>query len=299
MKLSTKVLAVTAMLGLAATSVQADTVGVSGVTGSVAALDWNPGNALAKGGIPLVTGTPFTLYYQASLGNFLGTNGLPILANSGLNSSYEVTLIGAFGEKPTVFGLGGTSSTFALDPLTPNFFKMYVSAVNSNNLAGTGFNDGSLVMAGHVTSAFGSFSVNTTDPLGPVSPLDQFGTNDWAGTSSVSGAGGTSAKVQVDAYNQDLAFFSTPPSTFLVDMLFNTSNILPFIQVDPSRLFTNAAGAAFAPTVGAINGITGPDMLFQADANSSPVVTPEPSTMALLGAGLFGLSVFARRRSKK
>lgn len=299
MKLTTKVLATAAMLGLAVTSAQADTIGVAGVTGQVATLDWNPGNALVKDGIPLTGGTPFTLYFQASLGNFLGTNGLPILANSGLNSSYEVTLIGAFGETPTPSS--PTASTFALDPLKPNFFKMYVdSTPDANNLAGTGFNDGDLVMAGHVSEAFGSFGVSTVSPTAPFGNLDQFGANDWVGTKTVTGAGGTFATVQVDAYNQDLAYFSTPPSNFLIDILFNTSNILPFNQVDPSRLFTDEFNVAFAPNVGGINGVTGPDMLFQADANSSPkVVTPEPSTMVLLGAGLFGLSVFARRRNQK
>lgn len=291
MKLKTKILAAAAMIGLAATSVQATSyVNVSGVAGDVYTLDWNPGNALAVGSLPLSTGKAFTLYYQASLTNFVGLNGLPITNNSGLNSSYEITLIGGFGEIANM--LTPTDAKFTLDNSNPiNFVRMYVSQVNSSNLAGTGFNDGTLVMSGHISKATGSFGTDTET----VGLLDQFGTDNWGGALTISGNGSTKATVQVDSY--DTTFFTTLPDTFLIDLLFNTSNILPYNQVDPSRLFTDMGNNSFAPNIGTLNGVTGPDMLFQADANSSPIVTPEPSTMVLLGAGLFGLSVFARRRN--
>ena len=299
MKLKTKLVVATALLGLAATSAQATTyVDIAGVADPVYTFDWNPGNALAVGAIPLTSGADFTLYYQSRLANFNNSEGDPITTNGGLNANYEITLVGGFGETPTV-SAGGIDASFALDQTnTTNFFRMYYDTANdSNALSGTGFTNGSLILSGHVTYATGSFRVDTLDPNGIVQPLDGFGIDNWAGTSTVSGTGSTKATVAVDSY--DSSYFITTPNQFLIQFLYNTSNILPFNQVNPSQLFTDVNGTTFAPNVGTINGITGPDMLFQADANSSPVVTPEPSTMVLLGAGLFSLSVFARRRKEK
>ena len=59
-------------------------------------------------------------------------------------------------------------------------------------------------------------------------------------------------------------------------------------------------GAYESSTIGEINLLSGPDNLFQSDYNTSFDVTrevPEPSTIALLGAGLT-LIAFGRRRRR-
>jgi hypothetical protein len=291
----TKVLAVTALLGLAATSAQAiptGSIGVSGVTGDVYSLDWAVGNALAKGAVPLQNGQDFTLYYQATLANFVGSNS-PITANGGLNSAYELTIVGGITEKTQL--LDPADAKFSLDTTSPgavNFFTIYKSPVNANNLAGTGFTDGTIVMQGKATSATGNFGVD----FAALALLDSHGTDQWGGQQTISGNGST--KISVDVTSYDSTYFTTPIGSFLWDLEFNTSNILPYNQVEPSHLFTDAAGNPITPSIGPVNGLTGPDIMFQADGSASPVVTPEPSTMVLLGAGLFGMSVFARRRKQ-
>lgn len=294
MKLSIKVLAAAAMLGLAATSAQASTlVQVAGVTGDVGSFDWATGNGLAVGAVPLTGGGAFTLNYQARLNAFQDGGGVAISANSGLNTNYEVTLVGAVREISTA--LSPTAAQFSLASTTPsasNIFQMFVdTARNSSDLAGTGFNDGRLVLTAHVVDAFGNFSVNTVSPTGPLTLLDQFNGDSWGGTQTVRGVGGTQMVVQVDSY--DPTYFLLPPTHFLIQMNVDTQNNLPFSQTDPGLQVNGVAS-----NVGPINGISGPNMLLEVDASSSPIVTPEPSTMVLLGAGLFGLSVFSRRRKQ-
>lgn len=269
----------------------------------VATLDWNPGNALAKGAIPLSDGQTFDLYFQASLGNLIGTNGTQIPV-PGLGTQFEVTVIGGFSEKVVNVSTGGgmSTATFTRDysPNTLNFFQIYFDeTVDANNLAGTGFNDGTLVASGYVSQANGGFTVYGLNSQ-TFGNLDQFGNNDWPNTYTLSGAGGTNAMVHLDNIDSAMqSYFSFGGNTYLqFDLAFNTSNILPYLQVDPSKQFTDENGNLFSPSVGTVNGLSGPDMLFQADANSSAVV-PEPSTIALVGAGLLGMGLFARRRAKK
>jgi hypothetical protein len=107
---------------------------------------------------------------------------------------------------------------------------------------------------------------------------------------SLTGSGGMNFETTVG--NADANFFLTA----LQSMLFNSSMNTPFRETDPSALFAGVAGGAppaIVPNLGAINGATGPDFQFQADANSTFTPIPEPVAAA---AALLCLSGLVLRR---
>lgn len=273
--------------------------GAGGTINGVTTLDWLPGNALAVGGNPsggLQTGDVVQLLYQANLGTL--TDGNNILYTSGVGG-FRFTAVAGFFETATVTN-GGLNATFTQTPNTTSFFRIYATPTNGNNLAGTGFTTGTLVLEGTLQSVQSSnFTVNPT--AGTV-PFDQFGTNNYPGVTTVVGSGSTDLTWLIT--NWDSAFFPSFSLNDLITTAINSSLVDPFRQVDPSALFSSngIANGDLAHNIGTCNGCpqaSGTDLnfQFQADANSSILVTvPEPGTLALIGAALGGLGFMNRRR---
>jgi hypothetical protein len=273
---------------------------IVGVGTPVSTFDWSPGNALAVGSIPLSTDpnaqTAFTLHYQARLATYNDANNVPLYSPN-LNG-YELTTVVGFGEKGYSTN-AGQNANFTLDLANPtNYVRFYADAAqNSSDLAGTGFADGNLVLTGRVISMIASnFGANLTAP--PVR-LDGFGADNWGGQLSVSGTGSTAITIQVLSY--DNTFILNPNLDYLHMLVnFNTSNNLPFLQTNPAQsMFDGTGQLNTVGTLGFVNGVVGPNMLFQADGNSSFEIVPEPSTIALLGLGLAGMAGLRYRRARK
>ena len=241
-------------------------------TETIGGLDEAPGNALAVDALPLAVGKTFQLDYQATVAALLSPTGVEF-SPPGLNSTYQLTAVASFTEVVESLTPSGGVATFALAPTqAPNsFFELYYNpAVIANNLAGTGFNSGTLILSGKpdptVTNS-GNFALALDASGNPViQPLNQFDTANNPGELTVTGAG--SALNSADATSIDPAFFVTP----VTQLAFNTSTTVPFETTDPSSLFVSQPGGVpptLVPNRGAINGVSGPDFQFQADANNS------------------------------
>ncbi|NMG31717.1 hypothetical protein [Aromatoleum evansii] len=272
----------------AAQSIKFDPDGTGGAeTITVTNFDWLPSSALAVNTLPLPTlptKISSTLLTHAKLGNFLDANGKPILG-TGLNSNYEITFVARAGQLGAL--INTTTSLYSFESgVLPNFFEVYWDDQrDASDLDGTDFNNGTLIMTGTITALSANFSTTSITPV----LLDQFGANDWLGLSTGSGVGGGKVVVEVVFANPD--FFPDPdqqPKT----VFFNTSQILPFLQVDPSKHFTNTpfgGGAPIAPVLGAVNGLAtagGKDVIFQADSNMGVTLIGVPGVCRMTGGGV-------------
>lgn len=242
---------------------------------SVMAFDWTQNSALAVGGNPsggLAVGDSIQLLAHAKLAKLILEDG------TAMTPPREITFVAGFPEIVTLATL--TSSGFSFDALAggANFFEIWVSGNDHNALAGTGYNNGTRIMYGVVTSAIGNYSGGL-----PLQKLDLFGSDNYPGVRTITGSGSTQLSgVMVDV---DADYFElTPDQLSNLKVFFNTSTVTPYRQINPSAKFVaDYAGLPVvepppAPSVtqniGPVNGglqNSGVDLnfLLQADANQS------------------------------
>jgi len=316
---------VTTALGVSAGTAYADPVtlvfdadAAIGCTSNCGAININgidllPGNALAVDvittpGTPPSDGTIFQLYFQAALNSFTFNNTTVYSPDL---SGGEITAVAGFLEQ--VDGTGFPTADFDFVAGGDNFFRLYAdNLADSNELLGTGFNDGTLILEGVIVSATGSFTASLDDDDNPIivpfdsTTNDPAPNNDYLGITSVAGTGSTRVGILITDLNESY-FTSTIPGLtpgVILFLNFDTTNSTPFISVDPSQQFAMNLGTTLFPAqIGTTNGITGPDFQFQTDANGvfeiQSAIIPEPATMTLLGLGLVGTAMARRRQMKK
>jgi hypothetical protein len=259
--------------------IQFDPNGTAGANAlGVLQFDEAPGNVLAvtslrPGGNGGLVDGPFRILYQAKMSTLRDADN-DVVAVPGLTTPGELTIVALFNEVGNQ--VNANTATFSTDTdQTGSFVRIYYdTARNANDLAGTGFADGTLIYEGLVQRANGGGSFTQTGTLGA---FDQAGTNNYPGVRSVIGAGGSNLVTTTSFQNSN--FFVTDIAN--AAFTFNTSNETPFRAVNPSRRFFDGT----ASNIGAINGRTGPDFQFQSDATSSfeLVAVPEPASLAMAG----------------
>ena len=261
-----------------------------------AALDWSPGNALAVDAVNLTAvGQKFQLLYQAKLGTINDGSGTAVALGT------NFTAVIAFEEEVT--SLGGNNAQFKTAAGGTNYLRIYYGGAVADNLAGTGFDDGTLVLEATVVSGKSQFTNDDPQP-NPLPALDGFQANNFAGVTTVKGQGSGDITAKVTNWDSDFFDFGGAVGSIFLSTLFNFNLNTPFGQVDPSRLFVNDDTNVFRAPVrgtGNINGIgqaggLKADFQLQADANQSFTTVPEPASLGLVGLGLIGMGFVSRRR---
>ena len=325
--------AITAAVGLAASSASAVLVDPDGPGGDAAiqidVIDFAPGNVIASclrcadatGGqtnsVPdAVVGSLLNNYGHSTTSAL--TNNDVVASSGNFGSNYEWTI--SYGFIDSIFATGpGTSTNLVV--AGGSWFEIYYDATtNASNLTGQGFDDGTLILSGTFNPFGDGSGENFTtfagfpcpSPFQPAcTPLDGFGSNQYSDIDTVSGTGGGNLNVTVDFAHSDFFLSEITSLNLPVDTLL----ALNYDQANPSSCFDSeiggGTGANFLgagngyggcgddPTgsVGAINGLSGPNIMFQTDASAAIPGVPEPTTLALMGLGLAGMGFRRKARA--
>ena len=270
-------------------------------------LDQAPGNVNAVDGAGLgavlPVGLPIHDLYQANLGSVQAQDTTNLFSN-GTNGGFGgpnrfFTFVASFAEKVVASVVvaipGGVQfiNNFAVDG--GGTFKMCKQSAIGNNLTGFGFGCDAMdtILSGRIDGGDSSQTATFKPAIGfPV--LDQAGVNNWPGTTTIPTIGTADLVATIKFVNA--MYF--PDLLIGRKIAINSSLVTPYKQVDPSQSFSTGLVFNDTPTdIGAVNGIIGPNFIFQADANSS-FDAPEPGALALGGIALAGLALLRSRRKQ-
>ena len=271
-----------------------------GLISGAGLLDQAPGNdnALDGAGLGAVLPVGLTIHdlYQANLGSVQALDTTNLFSNGAGGKFF--TFVAKFTEVVVASVVVPISGGFQfINNFSVNgggTFKMCAKSAIGNNLTGVGFGcAGPGILSGRIDGGDSSQTA-TFKGASPFVALDQAGTNDWPGVTTIPTIG--TADLVATIGFVDASYF--PDLRIGNKIAVNSSLVTPYKQVDPSRRFsTGLVTDDTATNIGAVNGVTGPNFIFQADANTS-FDTPEPGALALGGIALAGLALMRSRRKQ-
>lgn len=248
-------------------------------------LDWQPGNMLILSGNPaqLQVGQTVRALLQARLAQLKDVNNVPLP----FPSDKEWTYVASVPLKVQAFVENGGNRLIVWEfddnaagsPGYRNFVEIWKDDVrDSSDLAGSGFNNGKLILTGMVTDVSQFVTALPTVEL-----LDQFQGDSYLGQLTLRINGSQQIRVNVTWPDPDYFPSFTPDKIDTIVSQFNASNVTPYKQAEPSAKFVgDGAGwppqepgpaPSVFPNLGPINGQEPAgqtlDLQMQADPNQS------------------------------
>jgi hypothetical protein len=285
---------------------------------TITSFGWGSGDALAvasitSGGIVGV-GSTFQLYYQTKLTSFNNSGGaISNPAGFGASNGYQITEIATFTEVVTslssnavTFGLAGTQAS-------GNLVKIYwqdlaaAGATPANADTGSGYNptaagSGSkLIYSAALISNQSNYTDTTKQSGQPVQTLNPLNPANYSGVNTDQGTG--SNVLNMRTLTIDTSFFIAPPgialSQFSSNLRNNFADIGASLKFNDPNLGTGAV-PSITPSVGTLNGVSGPDFLLQVSGATQNFSVPEPASisLALTALGIVPLATWHVRRRR-
>jgi hypothetical protein len=284
-----------------ADTIQFDPTGTTGSGGdlTIDLLDASPGNSITLG----VTAsspatTPAPILFQANLS--VAKLGTTVQFANGDGDNYFKFVAGLPGIVTSNSGGEFPTLTFGYNPAGgPNFYNVYANDTPGDDLSGICFSCGTLILSGIWLDDADFFANFTANLRAGVVPLDQFNTDNYPATDTVTGGGAFAGNIDVVFAHPDYFPGLDPDATLFVA---SSKETLPYTQVDPSACFLECAQPGVA-SVGAVNGVSGPNTMLETDASFSFEAeqdqVPEPASLALFGFGLLACAGLRRRQMRK
>ncbi|MES2164300.1 MAG: flocculation-associated PEP-CTERM protein PepA [Pseudomonadota bacterium] len=254
-------------------------LGGDGILQNFTGIDWHQNGAGLVQGFTLTPANTtndfvdFTLTYQAFAAVINTTSATPDLRVAPPGpavGTYELTTVATLHERATCLNAGCSTVKITFTPATSSNWSIYFdNSPDANQAAGTGFTDGALMLSGTWDSELSTFLAT--------------------GTSGTPGATGVGS--------------ATLFGTVLFTNGAYVSPALAGTRFDTTLNFPGPAAPDFTRPL-LVNGIaTGPNtdsqFVLNIDGAQQFTPVPEPATLALVAAGIFGMGTLGRRREQK